>query len=55
MHVKGVKDLVGVRPPGGKRVAITLRMEKARDRISPAQLDNVPLNKNSADISAGQP
>ena len=55
MHVKGVKDPVGVGPPGGKRVAIALRMEKARDRISPAQLDNVPLNKNSADISAGQP
>jgi hypothetical protein len=39
-----MKDPVEVRPPGGDRLFVALRMEKSRDRISFTPLDDLPLD-----------
>ena len=43
-HVKDLKNLIEVRPPGVDRLFITLRVETPRDHIPFAPLDQLPLD-----------
>jgi len=43
-HIEDMKDPVEVQLPGSDRLLIILRVEKSRDRISLAPLDNVSLD-----------
>ena len=43
-HVEDVKDPVEVQFPGPDRILIARRMDKSRDRVSLALLDDIPLN-----------
>ena len=43
-HIEDEKDPVEVQPPGCDRLFIVLRVEKSRDRISFAPLDDIPLD-----------
>ena len=43
-HVKDLKDIVEVQPPGDDRLLIFLCVQTPRDRIPFAPLDQLPLN-----------
>ena len=43
-HLKDMKDSIEVRPPGGNRGFIPLRVENTRDRISFFRLCHTPLD-----------
>ena len=43
-HVEDIENSVQVRPPGGDRLIITLRVETSRDRVSFTSLGDVPLD-----------
>ena len=43
-HVKDMKDPVEVQPPGGNRVFIALGVEKARNYVALALLQDLPLD-----------
>ena len=43
-HLKDMKDSIEIRPPGGNRGFILLRVENARDRISFVRFGDAPLD-----------
>jgi hypothetical protein len=43
-YVEDEKDLTEIRPPGGDRFLVVLRVDKPRDCVPFSFLDNLPLN-----------
>ena len=43
-HVKYLKNLVEVQPPGGNRLFVVPDVETSRDRVPSPPLDHLPLN-----------